>query len=580
MKEACEIGRGGGGKFSGRNAVQAGEGFRRVRDHGRLIALAAPGAGSKPGSVGFHEHGRKRQTGSNIAEILRPGIRQVARKGDEESQVLGAHGLLPAAAETMHDAAQSGVPPVSIKHEEEILPRVIGLVRTAAVDEDGALARGGNFELSDQACTLHVVGGAVVVIVEADFAAGDHLGLCQELIQLGDGGGVCVRRVVRVNSRAGKETRHTRLAIELATNIEGLVHLAGAFADPNGEHCAHAGSSTAPQHFRTVGVVAGAVNVRVGIDEQNRVLRKSGNGRPQPNRSSPTFYEALWAPLSVRASEMGHAKLIAMVNVKARPRSPQLQPFIRSFHYHEAELANGLERIMPSGQAHLMVNLAEDEFRTYDRVRPERKERHCGAVFSGPHSQSTILDTAQFRWLTAVEFRSGGVGYFLGIPANEASNSVLNTDDLWRTDGAKLRERLLEAHSPEQRFAILEELLLAHLDREFDAAVAWAIAALERGMRVSEVARRLGLLPRTLERRFTAKVGLTPKRFARVRRLQSAMRSIRDSPACDWVALAAQYGYCDQSHLVHEFRELADIAPSAYKPQSRARNNHVPLAAQ
>jgi AraC-like DNA-binding protein len=235
---------------------------------------------------------------------------------------------------------------------------------------------------------------------------------------------------------------------------------------------------------------------------------------------------------------------------------------------------------MPSGQAHLMVNLAEDEFRTYDRVRPERKERHCGAVISGPHSRSTILDTAQFRWLTAVEFKSGGAGYFFGIPTSEASNHVLNLSDLWRTDGVTLRERLLEAQPPQQRFAIVEELLLARLDREFDPAVAWAVAALEHGIRVSEVGRRLGLLPRTLERRFTAKVGLTPKRYARVRRLQSVMRSIRNSPDCDWVSLAAQHGYCDQSHLVHEFRELADLTPSAYKPQSRARNNHVPLAAR
>ena len=275
---------------------------------------------------------------------------------------------------------------------------------------------------------------------------------------------------------------------------------------------------------------------------------------------------------------MLRVKLIAMVNLKARPKSPRLTPFIKSLHYHETELAGGLERIMPNGQAHLMVNLAEDAFRTYDRARPEKTMRRSGAILAGPHSQSTILDAAQMRRLAAVEFRPGGAGHFLGVPASEAGNQVLNLDDVWRSGGATLRERLLEARSPEERFAILEEALLAHLDREFDPAVARAIAALERGMRVSEVASHLGLLPRTLERRFTAKVGLTPKRYARVRRLQRVMRAIRSSPDCDWSSLAAQHGYCDQSHLVHEFRELADITPSAYKPQSLARNNHVPVA--
>jgi len=269
-----------------------------------------------------------------------------------------------------------------------------------------------------------------------------------------------------------------------------------------------------------------------------------------------------------------------MTNVKARPRSPRLRPFIQALHYHETELEGGLERIVPTGRAHLMVNLAAEEFRIHDRAHPEKMSRLRGTIFAGPHSQSTILDSTQMRWLAAVEFCPGGLGYFLGVPANEAGNQVVNLDDLWRADGATLRERLLDAPSPRERLLILEELLLEHLEGEFDRALALAIAALERGMRVSEVAARLGLLPRTLERRFSARVGLTPKRYARVRRLQQTMRTIRNSQACDWSSLAAQHGYCDQSHLVHEFRELADITPTDYKPQSRARNNHIPLAAR
>jgi len=270
-----------------------------------------------------------------------------------------------------------------------------------------------------------------------------------------------------------------------------------------------------------------------------------------------------------------------MVNEKAGPRSARLLPFIKSLHYHETELASGLERIVPNGQAHLMVNLAENEFRSYDRVRPALVTRHGAAVLAGPHAQSVILDTQFQCRLAAIEFRAGGAGHFLGMPACEASNQIVSLDGVWRSDGAALRERLLDARSPQERFAVLEETLIAHFDEGFDPAVAWAIKALERGMRVAEVASRLGLLPRTLERRFNARVGLTPKRFARVRRLQRAMRTIRSSAgAFDWSVLAAEHGYFDQSHLVHEFRELADLTPAQYKPHSPARNNHVPLAAR
>jgi AraC-like DNA-binding protein len=358
-----------------------------------------------------------------------------------------------------------------------------------------------------------------------------------------------------------------------------MVHLRGAFADADGEHRTHSGIGAAPEHFGTIVAVARAVEVGVGIYEQANPPAECGSEAA----ARPVFFTILRnvaARIEQRMRETHRAKLIAMVNVKARPRSPRLLPFIKSFHYHEAELSGGLERIVPTGQAHLMVNLAEDEFLTYDRVRPERMTQHRGAVFAGPHAQSTILDTRQFRWLVAVEFRPGGAGHFLGIPAGETCNQVMSLGAIWRSGGDTLRERLLDARMPQEGFAVLEELLLKHLDLAFDPAVASAVQALERGARVSEVASRLGMLPRTLERRFTAKVGLTPKRYARVRRLQRVMGAIRNSPDCDWSSLAAQYGYCDQSHLVHEFRELADITPSEYKPHSRARNNHIPLPAK
>ncbi len=109
--------------------------------------------------------------------------------------------------------------------------------------------------------------------------------------------------------------------------------------------------------------------------------------------------------------------------------------------------------------------------------------------------------------------------------------------------------------------------------------MSWAIAALRQSVPVAAVAGRLGMQPKTLTRRFAAHVGLTPKRFARVCRLQAVLRAVRQASSIDWCALAAQHGYADQAHLVHEFRALAGITPSEYKPASPRRGNHIPIPA-
>ena len=85
----------------------------------------------------------------------------------------------------------------------------------------------------------------------------------------------------------------------------------------------------------------------------------------------------------------------------------------------------------------------------------------------------------------------------------------------------------------------------------------------------------LGLLPRTLRRRFTAQAGLTPKRFARVQRLRRVTRALDGQARADWAAVAAEHGYCDQAHLIDEFQDLADITPGDYLRSRTDGPNHV-----
>lgn len=234
---------------------------------------------------------------------------------------------------------------------------------------------------------------------------------------------------------------------------------------------------------------------------------------------------------------------------------------------------------MPNGRAHLMVNLAEDEFRTYGRARAGQMSKNSGAVVAGPHAKSVVIDTRGQRWLAAVEFRHGGASGFFSMPMTEVSNQVVRLQDVWRGDGTSLRERLLDARTPALKLRVFEEVLLDHLRLEFDPAIQYAIAALRTGVRVSQVSLSLGLSPRTLERRFSSQTGITPKCFSRVHRLQRVLSAVRRTAKPDWCALAAEHGYTDQAHLIHDFRDLADITPSEYKPHSQQRNNHVPIVA-
>ncbi len=268
-----------------------------------------------------------------------------------------------------------------------------------------------------------------------------------------------------------------------------------------------------------------------------------------------------------------------MPSVAVRPRSPALAPFISSFQYHSGEIPDAMERILPGGRVHLMVNLYEDEFRTYHGPDSAAVHRTHGAVFAGPASQPSVIDTREQRCLVTVDFKLGGASAFLRAPVSEAHNQLVELDHLWRHDGRLLRERLLEARSPEAMLRILETVLLDHLVHAGnpDPAIPFAASLLERGLPVSHVTSCLGSLPKTFVRRFRRRVGVSPKRFARVRRLQRVLQSINCSGPIDWCDVAARHGFADQAHLIHDFRDLTGLTPAAYRPRSRDEHNHVPV---
>jgi AraC-like DNA-binding protein len=264
-------------------------------------------------------------------------------------------------------------------------------------------------------------------------------------------------------------------------------------------------------------------------------------------------------------------------SLSLRAISPLLAPFVGSLSYHESEGGPALERILPGGRVHLMVNLHEDEFRTYHGADCGTVRTTGGAVLEGASSTSRVIDTELQRCLVSVNFRLGGAAAFFKAPLSEARNNLVELDKLWGASGVVVRERLIEATTPAARLRVMERVLLEQLLEcdPPDPAIPFAASLLERGIPVSQVSSRVGLLPKTLVRRFRDYVGLSPKRFSRVRRLQRVVGSIRAPRDADWCELAAVHGYADQAHLVHDFRELTGITPTTYRPRSSEARNHV-----
>jgi AraC-like DNA-binding protein len=162
----------------------------------------------------------------------------------------------------------------------------------------------------------------------------------------------------------------------------------------------------------------------------------------------------------------------------------------------------------------------------------------------------------------------------LGVPASELTSRSVPLDALLPSARAReVQERLLGAATDVERVAVVERLLLELpfvQDRLIERALAMLSEARDPDARVASVARALSLSERQLERRFLARVGITPNRFASLRRFERAVSLARDAPSLAAAALDA--GYYDQAHFIRDARRFAGATPGQLRAMSDSSN--------
>lgn len=263
--------------------------------------------------------------------------------------------------------------------------------------------------------------------------------------------------------------------------------------------------------------------------------------------------------------------------------APPLSNFVEILWLYDGyQQPHDKERLLPNGAMELVINLNDDLTRIYDRHDTSRFQTLRGTLLVGAHSEFFVIDTAQQKRVLGAHFRPGGAFPFFDLPAGELRNIVVSLEDLWGAEAGSLRERLLEAAAPPEMFRILEQALLARAAERLHRhpAVVYALRefhGLPDARTVADVTAQIGLSARRFIDLFSGQVGLTPKLFCRVRRFQRALTLLRKGQPMAWAAVAADCGYFDQAHFIHDFRAFSGINPTTYLEQCTEHLNHVPL---
>ncbi len=253
--------------------------------------------------------------------------------------------------------------------------------------------------------------------------------------------------------------------------------------------------------------------------------------------------------------------------IEAQP-APDLVDVVDCYWEGWGDIPPMREKILPRTNIELMFNL-KGEHRVLSMDGQDCNMNYGGGWLSGLQRRWLLIETTHGSHFVAARLKPWGTWRLLRTPMNEIACRVPETADLWGGNGQLLHERLVEAPNCFARFDLLEADLRARLDLRArqDETLVEASRRIRRSLgrqRIDSLCRELGTTRGTLGRHFREQVGLTPKTYARVVRIEALMAHLGASAPDSWAAVAEDFGYHDQAHLAHDFREFCGATPEEY----------------
>lgn len=246
------------------------------------------------------------------------------------------------------------------------------------------------------------------------------------------------------------------------------------------------------------------------------------------------------------------------------PSAP-LSNFVRcywTFCSDKAQLGRKFH-IVPDGCANLIVCL-RGRYRQYDAdgrsfLQPKR-------FVIGQLTRPLLIEPVGDTQIFAVRFLPYGLAPLITLPLNTLQDCALPITQVLALGEDELSgiESLADT---ETQIAQMEQMLIRlAVGRQVNGVAKGAVDAIMTGsyVDVETLCQSHHLQRRKLERLFAQEIGISPKQFMSILRVQSTLWNLLDEPDRAFEYLDGVNDYYDQAHFIKSFKRLTQLTPSAF----------------
>jgi len=268
-------------------------------------------------------------------------------------------------------------------------------------------------------------------------------------------------------------------------------------------------------------------------------------------------------------TEQESSAILPAIKVEQQNPCHALAPYIRCYWQIEHYLPEGNNIEVPfgcTGRSHFVFTLRN----------PFSASLDYGESLNVPQStffcQVTRPITKYISGPTLaviVDFNATGFSALWNLPVHELSERFYDLNNIVSSEIRQLTEQMQQANTAQRRFTLLDHYFLSRLAKikRDDGRIQAAVNLIQQQpatILVNNLASYVNCSERTLNRRFTEQVGVSPKYFTRIQRFLKTRFWLENQTRPSWNDIMLKTGYYDQSHLVNEFRYFAGKSPLQY----------------
>ncbi len=263
------------------------------------------------------------------------------------------------------------------------------------------------------------------------------------------------------------------------------------------------------------------------------------------------------------------------------PSCAALHPFVKCYFIWDSEGA--LESSMsiespPSGFCSIVFNYGDPYF-LHNKKYEKLQVPLCFICGQSIYSYKLVLQGT--IGMAGIVFKPAALATLFRLPMYEYVEERLDLGKVFKNEiVAHYAMQIKQCHEESEKIKLLEAFLLSQIGQQkpepdyIDMAANFIVA--HNGMlQVTDLIKNSYMSRRTFERKFFNKVGLSPKYYARIRRIGYLCNLIAGKKKVDWAKVFYECDFYDQAHFIKDFEEFTGRTPKQYLRENTELANYV-----